>query len=295
MFNSVTKNQFGYYSLKDIPSSEELQKYYAEKYYQEEKGSYQKTYSEEEIKYNLNKLEQKYFALKNWINLDKPHLHFLDIGCGEGWALKFFKEKSWVVNGLDYGSYGCQTHNPDCLPHLIVGDILRNIKVLIDQGQTYDCIWLDNVLEHVIDPNQLMNDCKKLINTNGILMVEVPNDFSIIQERLLEKGDICKPFWIVVPDHISYFNKDGLISLGNTTGWNCVDVLGDFPIDFNIFNPNTNYIKDRAKGKASHLARVEIENLMHSISIEKTNQLYRAMADLGLGRQIIAFFKIGEK
>ena len=67
--------------------------------------------------------------------------------------------------------------------------------------------------------------------------------------------------------------------------------MSDFPIDFNLVNPDTNYNKDKTKGKNTHRSRVELDNLMHSISIEKTIQYFKALADLGLGRQIISFLK----
>jgi hypothetical protein len=43
-------------------------------------------------------------------------------------------------------------------------------------------------------------------------------------------------------------------------------------------------------GKGCHQVRVVIENLLHDISPEKTNEFYQALANLGLGRNIIGFF-----
>ena len=56
----VKKNKYGYYELTNKPSEDELEEYYQKKYYQEEKGSYQSGYSKEEIRYILNKIEQKH-------------------------------------------------------------------------------------------------------------------------------------------------------------------------------------------------------------------------------------------
>lgn len=55
---------------------------------------------------------------------------------------------------------------------------------------------------------------------------------------------------------------------------------------------NTNYSKDKSKGKFCHLSRVETDNLLRSISTEKTVALYEAYADLVMGRQIIGFFNL---
>ncbi len=119
----------------------------------------------------------------------------------------------------------------------------------------------------------------------------MPNDFSVIQKYLYDKEYISEPFWIKKPDHISYFNKDGLIAICNEVGYEFKYIISDYPIDLNLFNENTNYIKDSSKGKSCHHTRIVAENLIHSISMEKSIELYEILAQLGIGRQIIAFFQ----
>lgn len=291
MFDQVTKNKYGFYSLKDTPTFEELKEYYASKYYQDSTVGYKKVYSDNELQYIHNKIAQKYLALSNILDVKtNEKLSLLDIGCGEGWALKYFKENSWHVKGLDYSEHGCRIHNPDRLEDLIVGPIDDNVRGLIEKNQKFNVIWLDNVLEHVIEPLSLLQDCRGLIKDCGVLVIEVPNDFSAVQQYLLANGNISKAFWVLRPDHISYFNREGLINICKEAGWVSRYVMGDFPIDFNLFNTNTNYTEDKSVGKLCHQARIAIENLMHGISPEGTNELYRAMSELGLGRQIIGFF-----
>ena len=52
-------------------------------------------------------------------------------------------------------------------------------------------------------------------------------------------------------------------------------------------------IEEITEGRAQiqNLRRIEIENLFSSISDEKTNNLYRCFADLGIGRDYFAIFK----
>ncbi len=295
MSSNVTKNRFGFFELINKPAYDELKSYYADKYYQECNSTYANKYSQDEIKYINNKIEQKYAVISDLVSMsNKSGLRLLDIGSGEGWALKYFKDKLWDVVGLDYSEYGCYNHNPECLVNLTVGEIGENIEKLIRKNQSFDVIWLDNVLEHVLDPLELLINCHKLIKEHGVLVIEVPNDFSAVQQCLLDKEYIHNPYWIAIPDHISYFNNDGLNAICSEAGWHCHCLMGDYPIDFNLLNQNVNYIKDTSKGKSCHHARVEVENLLHSISIEKTNNLYRALADLGLGREIIGFFRKAE-
>lgn len=287
----IIKNEYGFFEVEKKPSQQELEKYYAKKYFQTDKGSYQKKYSKEELTYFRNKLEEKLFIVAQQIGI-KDNLSFLDIGAGEGWAMSFFKEKGWNVVGLDYSKFGCENHNAHCSKDLIEGDINKSIKDLFIQNKKFNVILLDNVLEHVINPRGLLEDCKKLAHENTCLIIEVPNDFSILQNYLIENNIINNKFWITLPDHLSFFNKEGLNNICKDSGWKNFLSIADYPIDLHLLNENTNYSIDKSKGKSCHLSRVTTDNLLHSISTEKTVALYKAYADLGMGRQIIGFFNL---
>ncbi len=288
----MVKNRFGFFEMKHKPDEKTLENYYAHKYYQESLGYYDKEYTPEEIQYFLNKIEQRFKVIQSHFAEEPQQTRkLLDVGCGEGWTLQYFKKQSWQVLGLDYSESGCKGHNPDCLDDLMIGNIYANLDRLAEQDELFDCIWLDNVLEHVIDPYALVEQCRKLVHSSGMLVIEVPNDFSPSQERLYKEGYISRQFWVQTPDHISYFNRDGLINLCSEAGWRDVLIMADYWIDFDLFNPNSNYVENPSIGKASHYARVKIENLLHDISPEKTNRLYEVLAEMGLGRQIIGFFK----
>jgi len=291
LFEQVKKNRFGFYELKNKPTKEELEDFYPNKYYQKDKGSYSHEYAEEEILNIQYKIERKYEIIKTLIEINgKKALRFLDIGCGEGWTLKFFKQKGWDVTGLDYSDYGMKKHNSEYIEFLIQGDIYKNIKEMLIEKESFDLIWLDNVLEHVVDPGNLLKETHKLLNDNGILMIQVPNDFSQIQQYLLKNNHISNPYWIVSPDHVSYFNKNGLLAICKEAGFVPERIMGNFPIDLNLFNQNTNYVEEKDKGKSCHYARVEIENFLHRSSLKKLNDLYQLLAEMNLGRNIIGFF-----
>ena len=96
---------------------------------------------------------------------------------------------------------------------------------------------------------------------------------------------------MAIPDHICYFTKEGLIALCRDVCWDMKIIMADYPIEFNLFNENTNYIEDPGKGKSCHRARVRIENLLNENSPNKTNALYRALGELDLSPDIIGSFR----
>ncbi len=287
---TVAMNEFGFMEIEAKPSVEELKAYYAERYYQHDKGAHSHRYGDEEIAFINNKIAQKHRVISQ-LGLSKARPRLLDVGAGEGWALSYFQAQGWACRGLDFSSHGCESHNPQVLDLLRAGDLFENIDRLIEEGEGFDVIWLDNVLEHVLDPLALVRALGRITLDGGVLVIEVPNDFSLLQRYARDSGLIDREFWVAVPDHLSYFNREGLVNLCAAGGWCVQRVLADFPIDFFLLNDESNYVADGNKGKACHRARVRLDNLFHSIGVDETNALYEKLADMGLGRQIVGFFK----
>ncbi|GAA4349496.1 hypothetical protein GCM10023185_06300 [Hymenobacter saemangeumensis] len=289
--DTLRLNEYGFVEVRDKPSPTELADYYARRYYQENLTTYQPEYPAEELKHIEGKLRLRHWVVSE-LRGNNTAGTFLDIGCGEGWALAYFQRQGWPVLGLDFSRYSVEKFHPALLEFLRTGDLYEELARLAAEGRQFDLLWLDNVLEHVLDPAELLRRCRTLLAPGGVLMVDVPNDFSSLQNHLLETGKIDRPFWVVLPDHLSYFNQTGLRSLATATGFRTAKVLADQPIDLNLLNPATNYVMDRSAGKGAHRARVEQDNLLlRTAPLPAVAAYYEAMAGVGLGRSIVAFLQ----
>jgi SAM-dependent methyltransferase len=283
----LKKHDWGFYEVIEKPSPDELQKYYAEKYYQENKGTYQVSYSQEERRYFNVKLDQKLEKIKS-IRGGVPG-KMLDIGCGEGFALEFFRLNQWIVEGLDYSDAGVKRVNPGCLDFLLIGDIPTLLNQKYDNAEKYDLIILTNVLEHLLDPLRLLEQLKSLLSNNGVITITVPNDFSMLQEYLIDSEKVATEYWVAIPDHLFYFDSKTLRKTCENMGYVCHDVLADFPIDFFLMNSHSNYIQNKSLGKEAHNSRVSLENLLSQNSPAEINEFYSSMAKVGLGRDLTIF------
>ena len=92
-------------------------------------------------------------------------------------------------------------------------------------------------------------------------------------------------FWLAAPDHLNYFNTDSLPRALSMHGWEVVEHLGDFPVDMFLLNPDTDYMRDRSKGRNCHFARVAFEmSLWKERSLDAVVEFRRGCARAGVGR-----------
>ncbi len=281
----LKKNKWGFYQYEPLPTQKELQEYYERKYYQEGLGSYEIAYSEEEIAYFKLKASLIYREC-NKLSDSTAAFKLLDIGCGEGWVLDRFFQSGITVAGIDFSSFALEKYHPHLLPFFQQGNIYDLIRKMPEQEKTYDLIVCANVLEHVVDPVEIISIIKKMMNQNTLLVLVVPNDFSSLHQYLLHKKIIDREFWLCYPDHLSYFNKDSMKLFLSDMEIVIKSIVADNPIDLNLLNENSNYIIDKNKGKQTHLFRVRTDNFLASISEDKLLSLYEVLGSMGIGRDL---------
>ncbi|MDQ7045236.1 MAG: class I SAM-dependent methyltransferase [Sulfurimonas sp.] len=287
MHDKLVKSIHGYYSIKDMPSEETLKKHYQDKYFQDNKSVYTHSYSKAELSYLQTKAKVSEYIFSNTFHEKK----LLDVGAGEGFFANYFLNKQWDITTLDYSSYAIKNHNPELEKTLVQGDIFNSLDNLIHQKEYYTLINLSNVLEHVINPIQLLTQLKILLSKGSLLRISVPNDYSDFQKLLLEQGKTSNT-WFCPPEHLHYFTFNSLIKLLESLDYEIVISMGEFPIEVFLSNESSNYAKNQQNGKAAHQSRIEIDNFILGQGLEKYINYYKASADIGLSRQVVIFAKI---
>ncbi len=268
-----------------MPSQAELEKYYSQKYYQEGRGSYAVSYLPEEIEHFRLKADLIFRQLQR-LHKNRRLKNALDVGCGEGWMLqKFFQEKV-EARGIDLSDFALKKFHPHLVKFAVQGDFYQVLEQLKGEKKSYDVITLLYAIEHARDPMRLLDDARHLLSSRGTLVVLAPNDFSKLHQYALRKKFIPKPFWVVYPDHISYFNKDSMTKLLKARGFKVDAVVGNNPIDLNLFNANSNYAVDPTKGKNTHYYRVRTDNFLASIDRNKLLDIYTILGGMGVGRDL---------
>lgn len=152
--------------------------------------------------------------LINGFSLNEKKL--LDIGCGTGDFLEVAKRNSWTVCGIEPNVQARRIANKK------TGDAIFDTDELSELApSSFDVITLWHVLEHLPNLEEYIQLLKKLLKTNGILVVAVPNYKSY-------DADYYKEYWAAydVPRHLWHFNKKSISKLFSEVSMEVVKTKG---------------------------------------------------------------------
>jgi 2-polyprenyl-3-methyl-5-hydroxy-6-metoxy-1,4-benzoquinol methylase len=286
-YYNLIESELGYLHVENLPDGDMLKAYYSQKYFQNpEVATYSKEYTEDEMDFFdfTGKIADYLFNL--YFPKSKKYLY--DVGCGEGFFLKSLRDLDWNISGVDFSSIGIERHNSDLIDFVRFGDAIKDIELQINNNSKFNLINLDNVLEHVAEPLKLLEKLRQILDDDGLIRIEVPNDNSKLQGLLQRQGSMNLE-WVHPPDHLSYFNFENLPVVLEASGFKVVNMLADFPIELFLSNEYSNYVHNPIKGMAAHESRVMISKLIYQRGLENYIKWSEGVAAAGIGRTCIAF------
>jgi 2-polyprenyl-3-methyl-5-hydroxy-6-metoxy-1,4-benzoquinol methylase len=283
----LTKNKFGFYQIFPSPTNEEITKFYSQEFYTNE----YKNFNDSSLEVQIS--DKEFFhgrwsdMYENFVEIKrklKKNTTILDIGCGWGLALQYFKNKGMDSFGFDPAIEAIEYGKKKGLNLKHAG--LQSMDVF--KGKKFDIITMLNVLEHLADPISALKQIKKLINKDGILVIDVPNDFNDFQTVGRTVHDL-NDWWVAPPNHLNYFSRDSLVKLLKHLGFKIEICEASFPLEmFLLFGEN--YVANPKLGKICHKKRVLFEkNLREKGKSNLLKNFYRSLAKLNLGRQIVVY------
>lgn len=279
---------YGYLRLEPIPSQAEVEKFYAEEFY----AANAAYFNNSELNVQLEQLE---FYNSRWENIYDVCLSFFkdklsdkkvfDIGFGFAQALIYLKEKGLSVSGLEPSIEGVTYAQNNGITAFHAS--IENYDVV--GKEKFDIVLLLNVLEHLRSPAETLDKIKsQLLERDGLLVIDVPNDFNLFQEIANAEHGLNE-WWVVAPTHINYFSVSSIKKLLQDCGYRVFDYSASFPIDmFLLFGDQ--YIGDNALGRVCHNKRANFERLMRKYGKKsELKELYKSYADLNLGRSVTIY------
>lgn len=280
----IVVHRDGWRTVEPKPGAEALKAFYAAEYFQQSHGTYAQAYTDQELAHRDLLARLMLTAIAQVTG--EPGKNLLEIGAGEGWFLKAADAAGYNVRGLDFSADGMSRNNPAFLDRLTTGDAFENLDALIAAGSAADVCVMEHVLEHVVDPEGLLERLPRVLNPGGVVAITVPNDFSPIQLMARETGAVPRDFWLAPPQHLNYFNADNLVRLMRRKGFDVRLAFASFPIDWYLMHPGSNYVADGAAGKPAHRARMAIDLMLADQGLDKWLELSRALFACGAGRSL---------
>ncbi|MCX6113028.1 MAG: class I SAM-dependent methyltransferase, partial [Proteobacteria bacterium] len=219
-FDLYRCDRCGLISIFPAPHGDILKRYYPSDYYsyistekaESEKGSVKQKasfYFRHPFKALNCILYSKLLKQKDLLCYKKG-FNVLDIGCGHGKYL------------LDKKRHGCDCFGVDIDEKALKklrekdGGVKTYCGNLWEAGlsnESFDVVNLDNVLEHIGEPEKVLSEVKRIMKKEAVLRVVVPNSASLTH-RLFRK------YWmgLDVPRHLYTFSIKNLKILFKNTG-----------------------------------------------------------------------------
>lgn len=166
----------------------------------------------------------------------------LDIGCGEGAFLKLVKEQTgaetWGIELVIEVAEKAKIH----IDKVFTGKVEDVLNSLPDAY--FDCITFNDVLEHLLEPTEVLKMIKPKLSEKGIIIASIPNIryFSNLYDLLIKKDWEYKDSGILDSTHIRFFTKISMERMFENAGYELINQVGINKLiswKFRLFNFTT--------------------------------------------------------
>lgn len=280
--------KFGFLQVKPTPTQEEITRFYAEEFYSSKYKAFNNSALEvQEADREFHDAHREDIAgnIERLLGRPLKGLSVLDIGCGWGQTMKYLAAKGARCSGFDPAPEAVayvQSIGIECVRAGME-------KMDVYEGRRFDVVLLMNVLEHLSDPVQVIEGIHNtVLAKGGMLVVEVPNEFNAFQVTAQELHGLAQ-WWVAPPAHLNYFSATSLTALLRGSGFEVPHAEASFPMELFLLM-GENYVSDRQLGRYCHERRMAFEmNMRKQGRGEALRAFYQAMAQVDLGRQVIAY------
>jgi 2-polyprenyl-3-methyl-5-hydroxy-6-metoxy-1,4-benzoquinol methylase len=273
----------GFKHIVPLTSREVQEEFYSKEFYQKEKNKYINNNQKDADWGSIENNEKFDYFEANLANDSVKRI--LDIGSGPGFFLKLATERGWDSLGIEPGIPAYEFSSKT---------LSLNVKNEFFDRDTYNkngqfsVVHLNNVLEHVIEPLEMLKMAWEILLPGGIICITSPNDFSPLQILAVEtlKKD---PWWVVPKHHINYFDLNSLKSLMEKSGFRVLYQTSSFPLEIFLLM-GEDYIGDSEVGNSIHFKRMLFEKQFRKGEKNTLKRnIYDKMSEIGLGREATIF------
>jgi 2-polyprenyl-3-methyl-5-hydroxy-6-metoxy-1,4-benzoquinol methylase len=157
-------------------------------------------------------LAKRFDTARSLIENQNQKLKYLDVGAGEGKGLLEAHRRGWEATGIDIVDNRLQEAKLSEIKF-----IKSNLLECDLPENHFDFIYVDSVIEHVLNPFEYLSKIKKLLRKGGVIYIGVPNEdclFNSVRKLVFvltgkkNESEKLKPF--DSPYHVIGFNDSSL-------------------------------------------------------------------------------------
>lgn len=278
-FEVIECEKCGFAHVVPLPTLEELETIYHQKYFTAEKPLYLQR-DREDIAWLNCVYQQRYSLFEKFLAYDRRRL--LDVGSGPGFFLLYGQKLGWETLGIEPSAQAA-AHSRKLGLSIIEGFLNQETA---QELPPFDVVNLHEVLEHVSAPAELLELVYQLLNPGGLICLTVPNDYNPLQ-KIAQQSLHCPPWWVAPPHHLNYFNFASLERLVRQAGFEPLYSTATFPMEIFLLM-GENYLGCDETGRKMHSLRKNMELTMSANgSRELLEKIYSGLAEHNIGRECV--------
>lgn len=171
-------------------------------------------YYDEKIEIDINDNNNSHAIIAKYI---KEGSKVLDVGCGSGYIGKLLKNKKCEIFGIDIDAksleVAAKTKVYKKIKEYSICDLKENCKIF-EKNIEFDYIIFADVLEHLINPGEVLNTCSKMLSKDGEILVSIPNIAHFDVLKGITNGIFnYNKIGILDNTHIRFFTYNSFIDL----------------------------------------------------------------------------------
>ncbi len=159
----------------------------------------------------------------------KPE-RILEVGCGKGiFAGSIRKKINCEIWGIEIDSQAAKEAEK-VIDKIIVDDINSAISKLTDCY--FDCIVFNDVLEHLIDPFDVLKKIRPKLSNSGVVVSSIPNVLFIrnLWRVVVGRQWHYEEDGILDKTHLRFFTRASIIDMFENTGYEIQTIEGINPV-----------------------------------------------------------------
>jgi 2-polyprenyl-3-methyl-5-hydroxy-6-metoxy-1,4-benzoquinol methylase len=149
-------------------------------------------------------------------------LNILDVGCSAGYLGEYFKTLGHHVTGIDINAEAIEVAR-EYLDEVYCESL--DIFFAREFKNKFDVVLFGDVLEHVTNPEEILNKTANVLSTDGVVVASIPNVSHLaVRAMLLEGRWEYANLGLLDKDHFRFFTKENIYKLFSDSNFEVLDM-----------------------------------------------------------------------